>query len=107
MVRVFTSRDVAVHAISLRRANQRERNRYAAQAQPQAQPNPELIDQTAPEATDAWFARARPAREVLPGLLGDPLEQCASGVVEFACVVIGTLTFKFSGCRKHFTGTLG
>ena len=34
-------------------------------------PNPELIDQTAPEATDAWFARARPAKDVLPGLLGD------------------------------------
>ena len=31
---VFTPRDGAVHVISLRRANQRERNRYAAQAQP-------------------------------------------------------------------------
>ena len=34
-------------------------------------PNPELVDQTAPEATDDWFARARPASDVLPGLLGD------------------------------------
>jgi uncharacterized protein len=31
---VFTPRDGAVHLISLRRANKRERNRYAAQAQP-------------------------------------------------------------------------
>ena len=31
---VFTPRDGAVHVISLRRANQRERNRYAAQDQP-------------------------------------------------------------------------
>lgn len=30
---VFTPRDGAVHVISLRRANKRERNRYAAQAQ--------------------------------------------------------------------------
>jgi uncharacterized DUF497 family protein len=29
---VFTPRDGAVHVISLRRANQRERSRYAAQA---------------------------------------------------------------------------
>jgi uncharacterized DUF497 family protein len=31
---VFTPRDGAVHVISLRRANKRERSRYAAQAQP-------------------------------------------------------------------------
>jgi len=31
---VFTTRDSAVHVISLRRANQRERTRYATQAQP-------------------------------------------------------------------------
>ena len=31
---VFTPRDEAVHVISLRRANQRERSRYAAQARP-------------------------------------------------------------------------
>ncbi len=31
---VFTPRDGAVHVISLRRANQRERNRYAAHTQP-------------------------------------------------------------------------
>jgi uncharacterized DUF497 family protein len=33
-MRVFTPRDGAVHVISLRRANQRERTRYAAQTQP-------------------------------------------------------------------------
>jgi uncharacterized DUF497 family protein len=33
-VLVFTPRDGAVHVISLRRANQRERTRYAAQAGP-------------------------------------------------------------------------
>ena len=31
---VFTPRDSAVHVISLRRANQRERKRYAAKAKP-------------------------------------------------------------------------
>ena len=31
---VFTPRDGAVHVISLRRANQRERTRYAAQTEP-------------------------------------------------------------------------
>lgn len=31
---VFTPRDGAVHVISLRRANQRERNRYATRTQP-------------------------------------------------------------------------
>ena len=38
-------------------------------------PNPELIDQTAPEATDDWFAKARDARDVLPGLLGNAAAQ--------------------------------
>ena len=33
-VMVFTPRDGAVHVISLRRANRRERTRYATQAQP-------------------------------------------------------------------------
>ena len=33
---VFTPRGGAVHVISLRRANQRERTRYAAQAKPRA-----------------------------------------------------------------------
>ena len=33
---VFTPRGGAVHVISLRRANQRERTRYAAQAEPRA-----------------------------------------------------------------------
>jgi uncharacterized protein (DUF4415 family) len=32
--------------------------------------NPELVDDDAPEATDEWFERARPASEVLPGLVG-------------------------------------
>ncbi len=36
-----------------------------------SKPNPELIDPDAPEAADEWFAKARPAKEVLPGLLGD------------------------------------
>ena len=31
-------------------------------------PNPELIDDDAPEASDAWFKRAQPAATVLPGL---------------------------------------
>ena len=38
-------------------------------------PNPELIDQTAPEVNDAWFAKARPAQDVLPGLLEDAAAQ--------------------------------
>ena len=33
-------------------------------------PNPELIDDDAPEATDEWFKKARPAKDVLPGLVG-------------------------------------
>jgi uncharacterized protein (DUF4415 family) len=33
-------------------------------------PNPELIDDDAPEATDRWFAKAQPAADVLPGLFG-------------------------------------
>lgn len=33
-------------------------------------PNPETTDMDAPEATPEWFARARPASEVLPGLFG-------------------------------------
>ena len=36
-------------------------------------PNPELLDQDAPEATDEWFVKARPASEVLPGLLGSTI----------------------------------
>lgn len=32
--------------------------------------NPELIDDEAPEADADWFKRARPAKEVLPELLG-------------------------------------
>lgn len=33
-------------------------------------PNPELIDDDNPELTEEWFARARPASEVLPELFG-------------------------------------
>jgi uncharacterized protein (DUF4415 family) len=33
-------------------------------------PNPELIDNDTPEATQEWFAKARPASEVLGKLLG-------------------------------------
>lgn len=32
--------------------------------------NPELLDNDAPEASDEWFAKARPASEVLGKLLG-------------------------------------
>jgi uncharacterized protein (DUF4415 family) len=34
-------------------------------------PDPELIDADAPELTPEWFAKARPASEVLPGLFGE------------------------------------
>jgi uncharacterized protein (DUF4415 family) len=34
-------------------------------------PNPELIDDEAPEATEEWFAKAHPAKDVLSGLVGD------------------------------------
>ena len=37
--------------------------------------NPELIDDESPEAADDWFSKARPASEVLPGLLGDSAAQ--------------------------------
>ena len=37
--------------------------------------NPELIDENAPEATDEWFRKARPASEVLPGLFGNSAAQ--------------------------------
>lgn len=33
-------------------------------------PKPELLDADTPEALDAWFAKARPASEVLPELFG-------------------------------------
>ena len=32
--------------------------------------DPERIDDAAPELDDAWFARARPAAEMLPALVG-------------------------------------
>ena len=34
-------------------------------------PNPELIDNDAPEASPEWFAKARPASDVLQGLFGE------------------------------------
>ena len=34
-------------------------------------PNPELIDNDAPEANSEWFAKARPASDVLQGLFGE------------------------------------
>ena len=34
-------------------------------------PKPELIDDDAPELTEAWFAQARPAKEVLADLVGE------------------------------------
>lgn len=34
-------------------------------------PNPERLAPDAPEATAAWFEKARPAREVLPELVGE------------------------------------
>ena len=34
-------------------------------------PSPELMDDEAPEAGAEWFAKALPAKDVLPGLLGD------------------------------------
>ena len=33
-------------------------------------PNPELLDEDAPEADAAWFKKARPAAQVLPDLFG-------------------------------------
>ena len=41
----------------------------------QRKPNAELIDDDAPEATDEWFHRARPAKDVLPGLVGKSAAQ--------------------------------
>ena len=33
-------------------------------------PNPELLNEEAPEATRAWFERAKPARDVLTDIVG-------------------------------------
>jgi uncharacterized protein (DUF4415 family) len=38
-------------------------------------PNPEWIDNDTPEATDEWFAKARPASELLGDLLGQTAAQ--------------------------------
>ena len=37
--------------------------------------NPELIDEEAPEATDEWFDKARPASDVLPELFAQDTAQ--------------------------------
>lgn len=42
---------------------------------PRKQKNPELLDKESPEATDQWFAKARPASEVLGTLLGQTAAQ--------------------------------
>ena len=34
-------------------------------------PRPDALDTDNPEATKEWFARARPARDVLPELVGE------------------------------------
>lgn len=38
---------------------------------PPRKPDPEMLDDDAPEATDEWFKRAVPAKDVLPELMGD------------------------------------
>jgi Arc/MetJ family transcription regulator len=38
---------------------------------PWPHPNPEQIDSESPELTAEWFASARPASEILPGLFGE------------------------------------
>lgn len=35
-----------------------------------SKPKPELLDDEAPELGPEWFARAKPAKELLPGLVG-------------------------------------
>ena len=42
---------------------------------PARKPNPEFIDADTPEATDAWFQKARPATDVLPELFGKSAAQ--------------------------------
>ena len=61
---VFTPRGDAVHVISLRRAN------HGKGCAMRGKPNPKLIDEDAPEATDEWFDEERAAKDVLPGLVG-------------------------------------
>ena len=62
---VFTPREGDLHVISLRRANRRERIRYMPH-----KPNPERLDDDAPELGAEWFAKARPATQVLEGMFG-------------------------------------
>jgi uncharacterized protein (DUF4415 family) len=38
-------------------------------------PSPELLNEEAPEATRAWFERAKPAREVLTDIVGKNMAQ--------------------------------
>ena len=42
---------------------------------PPRRPTPELIDAATPEATDEWFQKARPARDVLPELFGSAAQE--------------------------------
>ena len=52
-------------------------------------PNPERLDDDAPEAADEWFAKARPARVVLPALMGADaakVERSTGGVLKQASV---------------------
>lgn len=38
---------------------------------PPRKPDPEMLDDDAPEATEEWFKRAAPAKDVLPKLMGE------------------------------------
>jgi uncharacterized protein (DUF4415 family) len=38
-------------------------------------PDPERLDADAPEATEEWFAKARPAKSVLPELMGEDVAE--------------------------------
>ena len=52
-------------------------------------PNPERLDNDAPEATDEWFAKARLARDVLADLMGADaakVERSSRGVLKQALV---------------------
>lgn len=66
---VFTPRNGAVHVISFRRANQRERGNMNQKLNPKL--NPEKITPDNPEATEEWFTKATPASGVLIELFGN------------------------------------
>jgi uncharacterized protein (DUF4415 family) len=38
---------------------------------PPRKPDPEMLDDDAPEATEEWFKKATPAKDVLPKLMGE------------------------------------